>query len=214
MDDQINIDEDLARQIESDIEWESTVNENCVPEALPDVLPYNEVLIIDDGNIQIKADDVEHPITDSTLDTDKNCIHELSKRVETTSQFFIVTRKGSTLSRCLNLWQRESKRTKADKTLLRVHFTGEDGRDSGAMAKDFLAKLITQMAKLIFSAGSPVDSTHTANSSSKLTTEKLQPLSSKSKLGLFFVRLLCIYVTTVVLFCKFNVTYIYVNHLN
>ena len=104
MDDQINIDEDLARQLESDIEWESTVNENCVPEALPDVLPYNEVLVIDDGNIQIKADDVEQPITDSALDTDKNCIHELSKRVETTSQFFIVTRKGSTLSRCLNLW--------------------------------------------------------------------------------------------------------------
>ena len=117
------------------------------------------MVVIDDGNIQMNADDVEQPVTDSALDTDKNCIHELSKRVDATSQFFIVTRRGSTLSRCLNLWQRESRRAKADKTL-RVHFTGEYGRDSCATAKEFLAKVITEMAKSIFSAGSLVDSTH------------------------------------------------------
>jgi hypothetical protein len=100
---------------------------------------------------------VEQAIADDV--TDKNCINELSKRVDTTSQFFIVVRRGSSLSRCLSLWQHESKRTEADKTL-RVHFTGEDGIDSGAMAKEFLAKAITEMANSIFPAGSPVDSTY------------------------------------------------------
>ena len=86
-------------------------------------------------------------------------MHELSKRVDATSQFFIVIRRGSSLSRSLNLWQRESKRTKADKTL-RVHFTGEDGMDRGVMAKEFLAKVITDMGNSIFPDGSPVDSTY------------------------------------------------------
>jgi hypothetical protein len=70
-----------------------------------------------------------------------------------------VARRGSNLSRCLNLWQRESKRNKADKTL-RVHFTGEDGIDRGAMAKEFLQNAITDMGNSIFPDGSPVDSTH------------------------------------------------------
>ena len=44
---QIKFDEDLARQLESDIEWESMANENCVTEALP----LGEVVVIEDSNI-------------------------------------------------------------------------------------------------------------------------------------------------------------------
>ena len=50
-------------------------------------------------------------------------------------------------------------RTRPDK-VLRVHFTGEDGLDSGAMAKEFLAKAIVGMRSIMLPSGSPVDSTY------------------------------------------------------
>ncbi len=117
------------------------------------------MIVVDGVNTELNNEDFEQQIIDDALVTDKNCVHELSKRVDATSQFFIVIHGGSNLSRSLNLWQRESKRTKADKTL-RVHFTGEDGIDREAMAKEFLAKVITDMGNSIFPDGSPVDSTY------------------------------------------------------
>ena len=74
-----------------------------------------EVVVIEDSNIQMNVD-VEQAITDDTFITEKNCILERMKKVDTTSQFFIVIRRGSNLSRILNLWQRASKRTIPDKT--------------------------------------------------------------------------------------------------
>ena len=50
-------------------------------------------------------------------------------------------------------------RTRPDK-VLRVHFTGEDGIDSGAMAKEFLAKAIADMGNIMFPSCSTVDSTY------------------------------------------------------
>ncbi|XP_028395679.1 uncharacterized protein LOC114519707 [Dendronephthya gigantea] len=160
VDKQIKLDENLARQLESRIEWENMDNKESVAEQVQDLIPLDEVVVIDNNNTQLKTDDLEQEVINNTVLTDRNCIEELRKRVDSiTGQFFIVARRGSNLSRCLNLWQRESKRTKADKTL-RVHFTGEDGIDSGAMAKEFLAKVISDIGNSIFPAGSPVDSTH------------------------------------------------------
>ena len=50
-------------------------------------------------------------------------------------------------------------RTRPDK-VLRVHFTGEDGIDSGAMAKEVLAKPTADMGNIMFPSGSRVDSTY------------------------------------------------------
>ena len=102
-----------------------------------------------DGCTQRNADNFEQQTTNKILVTDESCNDELSKRVDLTSQFFIVARRGFDLFRCLYLWQRESKRTKLDK-ILRVHFTGEEGIDSSAMAKGFLAKVIIDIGCSIF----------------------------------------------------------------
>ena len=79
-DNQIKFDEDLARQLESDIEWKSTGNENCVTEALPDVLPLGEVVVIEDSNIQMNVD-VEQAITDDTFVTKKTVFSSSAKRL-------------------------------------------------------------------------------------------------------------------------------------
>ena len=86
-------------------------------------------------------------------------VKELSKRVDDTGKFFIVLRRASNFTRRLNLWQRESKRTSPEKCL-RVHFTSEDGIDSGAMSKEFLAQAILDMGNIIFPGSTPVNSTH------------------------------------------------------
>ena len=49
--------------------------------------------------------------------------------------------------------------TRPDK-VLRVHFTGEVGIDSGAMAKEILARPTADMGNIMFPSGSPVDSTY------------------------------------------------------
>ena len=49
--------------------------------------------------------------------------------------------------------------TRPDK-VLRVHFTGEVGIDSGAMAKEILARPTADVGNIMFPSGSPVDSTY------------------------------------------------------
>ena len=50
-------------------------------------------------------------------------------------------------------------RTRPEK-VLRVHFTGEDGINSGAMAKEVLAKAIAGMESIMLPSGGAVDSTY------------------------------------------------------
>ena len=82
-----------------------------------------------------------------------------SAKVLMAGQFIIVVRRASHFTRCLNLWRCESMRTRPEK-VLRVHFTGEDGIDSGAMAKEVLEKPTADMGNIMFPSGSPVDSTY------------------------------------------------------
>lgn len=65
--------------------------------------------------------------------------------------------RGETLESHLSLWQREEKNTTPN-NILRVHFSGEDGIDSGAMAKEFLDRATTEIACSMFPNGAPVDS--------------------------------------------------------
>ena len=67
---------------------------------------------MEDDNTQLNVDDFETQIINDALITDKDCIKELNKRVDATGQFFIVARRGSNLSRNLNLNQNAIKLTK------------------------------------------------------------------------------------------------------
>ena len=143
---QIKLDEEFARQLDNEL--------NQVDVDVEEVVENSD-------NLQVQSSDGEsaEKHTQETLTDHVSVVKELSKRVDDTGQFFIVVRRGSLFTRCLNLWCRESMRTKPDK-VLRVHFTGEDGIDSGAMAKEFLAKAIADMGNIMFPYGSPVDSTY------------------------------------------------------
>ena len=62
-------DEDIARQLESHIEWESANNENCVTEGLPDALQVNEVIVMGGVNTELNNEDFEQQIIDDVLVT-------------------------------------------------------------------------------------------------------------------------------------------------
>ena len=58
----------------------------------------------------------------------------------------------------ISLWQRESKR-KSPENVVRVKYLGEEGIDSGGLAREFFAGIIPQIANSSFPQGTPVDST-------------------------------------------------------
>jgi hypothetical protein len=62
------------------------------------------------------------------------------------------------LSRLLALWQRQEKRTPVTK-VVRIRIIGENGIDSGAIAKEFLETSIRNIEQVMFPDGFPVDST-------------------------------------------------------
>lgn len=84
-------------------------------------------------------------------------LRSLGSSVDESDQFFLVVRRGSSFQRQLKIWQRESKKSSPEK-ILRVHFAGENGIDSGAMAQEFLASAVCEMGKGFFPDGVPIDS--------------------------------------------------------
>lgn len=66
-------------------------------------------------------------------------IYALEKRViqDGEDSMFIVVGRGAQLERVLSLWQRAAKKKSPDHAL-RVKFVGEDGIDTGALAKECL----------------------------------------------------------------------------
>lgn len=82
-------------------------------------------------------------------------IKEISSRVNYGSQFFLTTRRKAPFSRILSLWKRQA--SKCDPMdVLKVHYSGEDGIDSGALALEFLEECISEMGNIMFPDGSPV----------------------------------------------------------
>lgn len=66
---------------------------------------------------------------------------ELSKKVDDSRQFFIVTRREAPLERVLQIWLRAVGRNPSGITgTLSVKFIGENGIDSGALSKEFLTE--------------------------------------------------------------------------
>ena len=80
-----------------------------------------------------------------------------SKVVVNSGHFFLVIRRSSPLSRVISLWRREAAKASPEK-LLRIKFLGENGIDTGALAKEFLALTVQQIGNNMFPNGVPIDS--------------------------------------------------------
>ena len=83
----------------------------------------------------------------------------LSERVDRMQEFFLVSRRCAPFSRTIALWQRQTKKSPPT-SVLKVHFNGEAGIDTGAMSQGFLAEVISDMGREVFPDGSPTDSTY------------------------------------------------------
>lgn len=86
-------------------------------------------------------------------------VKAVQDRVDYSNQLFLIVRGGAPFFRLLSLWQREVNRSSAE-NVLRVHYHGEEGIDSGAMGKEFLTQMIQGMGKTMFPEGGPINSTY------------------------------------------------------
>ena len=84
----------------------------------------------------------------------------LGKQVDQSSQLLVVTGRGAPLNRVLSIWSREVKKNSASvKQTVRFHFSGEQGIDPGALAKEFFTMSLPKIGSVIFPNGQPVYST-------------------------------------------------------
>ena len=121
-----------------------------------------------DSEAQLCPDDVVHvseeesplPTLGEPLRKPEDVIVKLRSEVDNDSidNFFLVIRRGISLSRLLALWQWQEKRTPVTK-VVRIRIIGVNGIDSGAIAKEFLETSIRNIEQVMFPDGFPVDST-------------------------------------------------------
>ena len=94
---------------------------------------------------------------DETNDTLEDIYRNLNSKVNNEGNtFFIVARRMAPLSRTLALWERQSKKNPVTQ-VVQVHYSGEDGIDSGAIAKEFFRTTLDDIGSDMFPSGSPVD---------------------------------------------------------
>ena len=84
-------------------------------------------------------------------------LKNLALKVDTTGQFFIVTRSGASLDRRLALWKRESLKSSSIKKLM-VHYSGEKGIDDGAIHMEFLTDIMSEIKNTVFPTSASRDS--------------------------------------------------------
>ena len=80
-----------------------------------------------------------------------------SKIVVNSGHFFLVIHRSSPLSKVIFPWRREDAKPLPVKRL-RIKFLGENGIDTGAIAKEFLTLKVQQIASNMFPNGVPIDS--------------------------------------------------------
>lgn len=121
-----------------------------------------------EDEIQIKNDEEIAIALQSELDKEKtlftkDCqvILALEEKVISNGRdsLYIVVRRKAQLERKLNLWQRATNKVSPEH-VLRVKFIGEDGIDTGALAKEFLTETISDITNKFFPDGSPSHSTN------------------------------------------------------
>ena len=71
-----------------------------------------------------------------------------------TDSLYIVVRRKAQLERKLNLWKRATNKVTPEHNI-RVKFIGEDGIDTGALAKEFLTENISDIKNQLFPDGNP-----------------------------------------------------------
>ena len=96
--------------------------------------------------------------TSARLNEPSAVVQELAKRVESEESFFLVSRRKAPFPRTLALWQREA-RKHSPTGVHRVHYSGEEGIDTGAMSQEFHSRAISNMAREFLPDGTPTDST-------------------------------------------------------
>ena len=84
-------------------------------------------------------------------------LKNLALKVNTTGQFFIVTRRGVSLDRRLALWKIESLKSSPTKKLM-VQYFGEKGIDDGAIHMEFLTDIMSDIKSTVFPTGTLRDS--------------------------------------------------------
>ena len=87
----------------------------------------------------------------------KDIVKILGSKVNHADEFYLVIRRGTQFIRLLRLWRRQSLKSKPT-NIVRVHYSGEDGIDSGAIALEFFEHCMTEMGKVMFPNGSPINS--------------------------------------------------------
>ena len=107
----------------------------------------------------MRFDDVSNHSTSTGFTEPSQVVKELANRVDQGQDFFLVSRRAAPFNRTLALWQRQAQKT-SPTSVLRVHFSGEAGIDTGAMSQEFLAQVMSDMGKEMFPDGSPTDSTY------------------------------------------------------
>lgn len=92
------------------------------------------------------AEDITRKDENTTITDSSSVVTYLGNQVDESSTFFIVIRRCAPLDRTLSIWSREVKKNAGNtKKIVRVHFSGEQGIDSGTMAKEFFTITLPQM---------------------------------------------------------------------
>ena len=99
---------------------------------------------------------------DGSFSSATDIVKYLADEVDTTDrQLFIVVRRNAQLNRLLSIWQREIKKKPSSSCyVVRVKFTGGQGIDSGALAKEFFTLTLPRIGSVMSPDGKPVNSMH------------------------------------------------------
>lgn len=110
-------------------------------------------------NREMSGDESNHA-NYSTINDEDGVLNALEEKViKDKGSLFLVIRRGTPLERVLHLWRRETHKISPDHEV-RIKFVGEDGIDSGALSKEFLATTVEAIAEKFFPNGSPIHSTN------------------------------------------------------
>ena len=139
---QMELDETIARKMQE--EWNSCNSDEDV-----------DVPRLESKATKILDGDYAH------INNYRDVVQELASQVKhDDGQFYIATRRKAPFSRVISLWQRQVTKSHPTK-MLRIHYSGENGIDSGAIALEFLERCIADMAQSMFPDGAPVESSLT-----------------------------------------------------
>ena len=133
---------------------------------------HDDVPLCEQDELQIKNDEEVAIALQKELDKEEipftnecQVIMALEEKVISNGRdsLYVVVRRKTQLDRKLKLWQMATKKVSPDH-ILRVKFIGEDGIDTGALAKEFLTETISDINDTFFPDGRPIHSTNDIHS--------------------------------------------------